>query len=348
MLRIQSFVEHDKPTSEESVSMNDDSLLDIKNLMTYFFTMEGVAKAVDGVNLSVSKGESVGIVGESGCGKSVTAFSVLQLIPQPPGKIVGGNIIFKGQDLLTLSEYDMRKIRGNNISMIFQEPMSSLNPLFTIGDQIQESLMLHKSMSKKESLEKAIDILRGVKIPAPEKCVMRFPHELSGGMRQRVMIAMALACEPALMIADEPTTALDVTIQAQIIDLISNLQEKMGMALILITHNLGLIAEMVTRVAVMYAGKVVEEATTRCLFENPRHPYTVGLLNSFPRIRDKLLHGKRRLAEIPGIVPSLYDLPKGCSFSERCSDVMDVCREKQPELKKVSDGHYCKCWRAEI
>lgn len=328
--------------------MTDSCLLKIKNLMTYFFTMDGVAKAVDGVDFSISRGESVGIVGESGCGKSVTAFSILQLVPTPPGKIVGGQILFNGQDLLKCSENDMRKIRGNYISMIFQEPMSSLNPLFTVGNQIQEILQLHRNLSRKESLERTIELLKGVKIPAPERCVSRYPHELSGGMRQRVMIAMALACEPALMIADEPTTALDVTIQAQIMDLMTKLQKELGMGLILITHNLGVIAEMVTRVAVMYAGKVVEEAGTQQLFEDPRHPYTIGLLKSFPRIGDKSRLGKRRLAEIPGVVPSLYDLPSGCSFSTRCLSVMDLCRERQPELKKISEGHYCKCWRAEI
>jgi oligopeptide/dipeptide ABC transporter ATP-binding protein len=328
--------------------VNDQTVLEIKDLKTYFFTYEGVAKAVDGVTYRLAKGEPLGVVGESGCGKSVTALSILRLIPVPPGKVVGGEILFKGQNLLKLPEDEMRKIRGNRISMIFQEPMTSLNPVFTVGNQIQETFKLHQGLSNKESLEKTVEMLKFVNIPTPEKCVARYPHELSGGMRQRVMIAMALACKPEILIADEPTTALDVTIQAQILDLMTKLKEELGMAIILITHNLGVIAEMVTRVLVMYAGKIVEEAKTKTLFENPRHPYTMGLLKSIPRLGDKFRIGKIRLAEIPGVVPSLYDLPTGCKFSTRCPSVMDICRQKEPELKEIGEGHYCSCWLTEL
>ena len=327
--------------------MSNQSVLDIQDLKTYFFTYEGVAKAVDGVSYRLAKGEPLGVVGESGCGKSVTALSVLRLIPVPPGKVVGGQILFKGQNLLSLPEDEMRKIRGNRISMVFQEPMTSLNPVFTVGNQIQETFRLHQGLSKKDSLEKTVEMLKFVNIPTPEKCVERYPHELSGGMRQRVMIAMALACKPEILIADEPTTALDVTIQAQILDLMTKLKEELGMAIILITHNLGVIAEMVRRVLVMYAGKIVEEAKTKTLFENPRHPYTMGLLKSIPRLGDKFRFGKIRLNEIPGVVPSLYDLPPGCKFSTRCPSVMDVCREHAPELKEIGEGHYCSCWLTE-
>ena len=327
--------------------MTNSTLLEIKDLKTYFFTYEGVARAVDGVSYQLAKGEPLGVVGESGCGKSVTALSVLRLIPVPPGKVVGGEILFKGQNLLRLPEDEMRKIRGNRISMIFQEPMTSLNPVFTVGNQIQETFKLHQGLSNKDSLDRTVEMLRFVNIPTPEKCVQRYPHELSGGMRQRVMIAMALACRPEILIADEPTTALDVTIQAQILDLMTKLKEELGMAIILITHNLGVIAEMVTRVLVMYAGKIVEEAKTKTLFESPRHPYTMGLLRSIPRLGDKFHFGKIRLAEIPGVVPSLYDLPPGCKFSTRCPSVMDLCREKEPELKEIGEGHYCSCWLME-
>ena len=327
--------------------MNDPVLLEIKDLKTYFFTYEGVAKAVDGVTYRLGKGEPLGVVGESGCGKSVTALSILRLIPIPPGKVVGGEIFFKGKNLLDLPEDEMRKIRGNRISMIFQEPMTSLNPVFTVGNQIQETFRLHQGLSKRESLEKTVEMLQFVNIPTPEKCVERYPHELSGGMRQRVMIAMALACRPEILIADEPTTALDVTIQAQILDLMTKLKEELGMAIILITHNLGVIAEMVKRVLVMYAGKIVEEAKTKTLFEDSQHPYTMGLLKSIPRLGDKFRLGKIRLTEIPGVVPSLYNLPPGCKFSTRCPSVMDICREKEPELKEIGEGHYCSCWLTE-
>ena len=324
--------------------MNDQRVLEIRDLKTYFFTYEGVAKAVDGVSYQLAKGEPLGVVGESGCGKSVTALSILRLIPIPPGKIVGGEILFKGKNLIDLSEEEMRKIRGNRISMIFQEPMTSLNPVFTIGNQIQETIKLHQGLSKRESLEKAIEMLRLVNIPSPERCVNQYPHELSGGMRQRAMIAMSLACNPEILIADEPTTALDVTIQAQILDLMNKLKEELGMAIILITHNLGVIAETVNRVLVMYAGKIVEEAKTKTLFENPQHPYTGGLLKSIPRLGDKVRHGKVRLSEIPGVVPSLYEIPSGCKFSTRCPSVMDICKEKEPELKEIEKGHFSACW----
>lgn len=329
-------------------SVKNEIILEIKNLKTYFYTYEGVAKAVDGVSYNLAKGEPLGVVGESGCGKSVTALSILRLIPVPPGKIVEGEILFKGKNLLGLTEDEMRKIRGNRISMIFQEPMTSLNPVFTIGNQIQETFQLHQSLSKKEALEKSIEMLRLVNIPTPERAVERYPHELSGGMRQRVMIAMALACSPEILIADEPTTALDVTIQAQILDLMNKLKEELGMAIILITHNLGVVAETAKRVIVMYAGKIVEEAETKTLFGNPKHPYTMGLLKSIPILGDKIRRGKIRLNEIPGVVPSLYELPPGCKFSTRCPSVMDICKEKEPELREVGKDHFSSCWLTEL
>lgn len=324
--------------------MKDERILEVRNLKTYFYTYEGVAKAVDGVCCHLAKGEPLGVVGESGCGKSVTALSILRLVPVPPGKIVGGEILFKGKNLLEFTEDEMRKVRGNRISMIFQEPMTSLNPVFTVGDQIQETLRLHQGLSKKETLEKSIEMLRRVDISSPEKAVERYPHELSGGMRQRVMIAMALACNPEILIADEPTTALDVTIQAQILDLMIKLKEELGMAIILITHNLGVVAETSKRVLVMYAGKIVEEAETKSLFINPKHPYTRGLLKSIPILGDKIRRGKVRLREIPGVVPSPHELPSGCKFSTRCPSVMDICREKEPELKETEKGHFSSCW----
>jgi oligopeptide/dipeptide ABC transporter ATP-binding protein len=324
--------------------VNDQKVLEIRNLKTYFYTYEGVAKAVDGISYQLAKGEPLGLVGESGCGKSVSALSILRLIPVPPGKIVGGEILFKGKNLLDLHEEEMRKIRGDRISMIFQEPMTSLNPVFTIGNQIQETFKLHQGLSTGEALEKTIEMLRLVNIPSPERCVKQYPHELSGGMRQRAMIAMALACNPEILIADEPTTALDVTIQAQILDLMIKLKEELGMAIILITHNLGVIVETVKRVLVMYAGKIVEEAKTKTLFEHPQHPYTMGLLKSVPRLGDKVRLGKVRLSEIPGVVPSLYELPPGCKFSTRCPWVMARCREEEPELKEVEEDHFNCCW----
>ena len=327
--------------------MNEQIILEIKNLKTYFYTYEGIAKAVDGISYQLAKGEPLGVVGESGCGKSVTALSILRLVPAPPGKIVGGEILFKGENLLDLTEDRMRKVRGNQISMIFQEPMTSLNPVFTVGNQIQETLQLHQGLSKKDALGKSIEMLRLVNIPSPEKAVGQHPHELSGGMRQRVMIAMALACNPEILIADEPTTALDVTIQAQILDLMNRLKEELGMAIILITHNLGVVAETTKRVIVMYAGKIVEEAETKTLFGNPQHPYTVGLLRSIPILGDKIRRGKVRLNEISGVVPSLYELPSGCKFSTRCPSAMEICKEEEPELNEIEESHFRSCWLTE-
>jgi len=317
-------------------------LLKIQNLHTYFFTDEGVAKAVDGVDLELEEGGTLGLVGESGCGKTVTALSIMRLIPDPPGKIVQGQISFNGTNLLTLSEAAMRKIRGRSISMIFQEPMTSLNPVFQIGDQISEVLQLHEGMSRKEAWNRSIEMLKIVGIPAPERRVMEYPHQLSGGMRQRAMIAMALACSPMLMIADEPTTALDVTIQAQILELINHLQKEKGMSVILITHNLGVIAETARRVAVMYAGRIVEYTDVRSIFGSPKHPYTQGLLKSIPRL-DEHHARKERLEAIPGLVPSLLDLPPGCKFSNRCKYVFDRCVE-EPPLIEAASGHLVRCW----
>jgi len=320
----------------------DKLLLKIRNLHTYFYTDDGVAKAVDGVDLELVEGGTLGVVGESGCGKSVTALSVMRLIPDPPGKIIQGKIVFGGKDLLTLSEAEMRKIRGRSISMIFQEPMTSLNPVFQIGDQISEVLTLHEGLSKKEAWNRSIEMLKMVGIPAAERRITEYPHQLSGGMRQRVMIAMALACSPKLMIADEPTTALDVTIQAQILELINRLQREKGMSVILITHNLGVIAETAQMVAVMYAGRVVEYTDVRTLFATPQHPYTQGLLKSIPRLDED--HAKKaKLEAIPGLVPSLLDLPPGCKFSNRCKYVFEKCGQ-EPPLEEVSTGHFVRCW----
>jgi peptide/nickel transport system ATP-binding protein/oligopeptide transport system ATP-binding protein len=317
-------------------------LLKIRGLHTYFFTDEGVAKAVDGVDLELEEGGTLGVVGESGCGKSVTALSIMRLIPDPPGKIVKGEITFNGIDLLNLSEAEMRKIRGRSISMIFQEPMTSLNPVFQIGDQISEVLRLHEGVSRKEAWNRSIEMLKMVGIPAPERRVSEYPHQLSGGMRQRAMIAMALACTPKVMIADEPTTALDVTIQAQILELMNSLQKEKGMSLILITHNLGVIAETARQVAVMYAGRIVEYTSVRSIFAAPKHPYTQGLLKSIPRLDEH--HGrKQKLEVIPGLVPSLLDLPVGCKFSNRCKYVFDRCVEEPPLLEPAS-GHLVRCW----
>jgi oligopeptide/dipeptide ABC transporter ATP-binding protein len=321
----------------------NDRLLDITGLQTYFYTEDGVSKAVDGVDYFVKRGETLGVVGESGCGKSVTALSIMRLIPQPPGKIVAGDILFEGQSLLKLSNQEIRKIRGNKISMIFQEPMTSLNPVFTIGFQIAEAIQLHQGLSKKEALDRSIEMLKLVGIPSPERRAHDYPHQLSGGMRQRAMIAMAISCNPKLLIADEPTTALDVTIQAQILDLMINLKKEFNAAIILITHNLGVIAETAARVVVMYAGKVVEEADVYTIFEQPRHPYTVGLLGSIPKIGPNVTK-KVRLQEIEGMVPVATHLPSGCLFHPRCFQVMDVCRQELPELKLHQKGHKVRCW----
>jgi len=319
-------------------------LLDIRGLRTQFFTDDGLARAVDGVSYSLEKGETVGVVGESGCGKSVTALSVLRLIPDPPGKIVDGEIVFEGTNLLELSAADMRRIRGNDISMIFQEPMTSLNPVFTIGNQITEAVRLHQGLNKRDALDKAVEALKLVGIPVPERRVHEYPHQLSGGMRQRAMIAMALSCNPKVLIADEPTTALDVTIEAQILDLMRTLQDELGTAIIMITHDLGVIAEMARKVVVMYAGKVVEQAPVERIFASPNHPYTQGLLQSLPRVDKDASGAKQRLQEIPGIVPSLLNLPTGCKFASRCPSVMPQCKEQEPPLEQVAGDHFSACW----
>lgn len=323
-------------------------LLQIKDLKAYFFTDEGVVRAVDGVSLSLLEGETLGIVGESGCGKSVTALSIMRLIPKPPGKIVDGAINFSDKgDLIKCTKHEMRRIRGNEISMIFQEPMTSLNPVFQIGNQIAEGIQLHQKVSKKEALDRATEMLKLVGISSPEKRIKDYPHQLSGGMIQRAMIAMALSCNPKLMIADEPTTALDVTIQAQILELLNKLKEQIGTSIILITHDLGVIAEMAHKVSVMYAGVVVENANVRKIFTKPLHPYTVGLLESIPR-GDRDAGKKTRLKTISGIVPSLLELPVGCRFSNRCSHVYEPCGQLEPPLapsnKTKEKDHLVRCW----
>ncbi len=318
-----------------------DKVLEVKELNTYFFTDEGVVKSVDGVSFHIDSEETLGIVGESGCGKSVTSLSIMQLVPNPPGKIVGGEILFQGDNLLKKTADQMRKIRGNDIAMIFQEPMTSLNPVYTIGDQIAEAVILHQKLSKREAFQRSVDMLRLVGIPSPERRAREYPHQMSGGMRQRVMIAMALSCNPRLLIADEPTTALDVTIQAQILDLMRKLKSEFHTAIMLITHDLGVVAEMTDRVAVMYAGKVVEECDTVDLFREPLHPYTVGLLESIPRLD---VGTQEKLHVIEGTVPNLLHLPQGCSFAPRCPKVMDICRQEAPILTEVSDGRKVSCW----
>jgi peptide/nickel transport system ATP-binding protein len=321
-------------------------VLDVKGLRTVFFTSSGLFKAVDDVSFSVRRGETLAIVGESGCGKSVTALSVMRLVPDPPGRIVGGSVTLEGIDLLSLDESEMRAIRGNRISMIFQEPMTSLNPVMRIGDQITEAVRLHRPMSRKEATAKAVEMLRLVRIPEAERRAQEYPHQLSGGMRQRAMIAMALACRPALLIADEPTTALDVTIQAQILALILELQKELGMGLVLITHDLGVVAQTAQRVIVMYAGRKVEEADVETLFASPRHPYTRGLMASIPSLPSLSTNADARLVEIPGMVPSLTNLPKGCAFAPRCELAIARCREEYPPLQAWGENHLAACWRA--
>ncbi len=321
----------------------NERMLEVRGLKTYFFTEDGVVKAVDGVDFYVNRGEVLGLVGESGCGKSVTSFSVMRLVGIP-GKIVEGEIIFDGRSLLELSESEMTRIRGNRISMIFQQPTSCLNPVFKVGDQISEVLDIHQSLGKEKGRERAIELLKMVGISEPEKRVDSYPHELSGGMAQRVMIAMALACVPELLIADEPTTALDVTIQAQILDVLSDMRAKMDTAIILITHDLGIVAEMCERVAVMYAGRVVEESDVNTIFAEPKHPYTVGLIGSVPVLGVV----KDRLDVIPGSVPNLVNLPPGCQFAPRCrarvEHNLEICTREEPQLKPVSPGHTVRCW----
>ncbi len=320
------------------------NLLEIKNLQTSFFTPRGVVKAVDGVSFGIESGETLGLVGESGCGKSVTALSIMQLVPQPQGRIVSGEILFEGQDLCRLTEKELGKIRGAKIGMVFQEPTTSLNPVYTVGNQIAEPIQLHLGLGKKQAWDMAAQMLQHVGIPSPRERLKDYPHQMSGGMRQRVMIAMALVCHPRLLIADEPTTALDVTIQAQILDLLKKLKKELGMAILLITHDLGIIADIAQRAAVMYAGKIVELAATNSLFAEPRHPYTEGLLRSIPRITEG--GSKRsRLAAIPGSVPDLLNLPPGCSFQERCTYKMEICAKQEPVLQAVAEGHLVSCWR---
>lgn len=319
-------------------------LLKIRNLKTVFSTTRGVIKAVDGVSLMLNAGETLGIVGESGCGKTMLALSVMRLIPAN-GQIAEGRVLFDGQDLLSLSEDEMREKRGRDIAMIFQEPMTSLNPVLRIGDQIAEAIRLHQHVGAKEALSLSVSLLGEVGISEPERRVKDYPHQLSGGMRQRVMIAMAMSCRPQLLLADEPTTALDVTIQAQILNLISDLKEKNNMAVILITHDLGVVAEAAQKVAVMYAGKVVETSDVKKLFARPLHPYTRGLIESRPSgCADTRADGETYLKTIPGTVPSLYDLPPGCRFSERCALVMDECRAREPELMEIEEGHFVSCF----
>lgn len=317
-------------------------LLEIKDLTTHFFTRAGVVKAVDNLSLRLQKNRVLGLVGESGCGKTVTALSVLNIIPYP-GKIISGNIFFEGRDLLTLEPKEMRNIRGAKISMIFQEPMTALNPVFTVGNQIAEVLITHLNVTKKQAMDSAIDLLRSVGIPSPEKRVHEYPHQMSGGMRQRVMISMAIACKPSLILADEPTTALDVTIQAHILELLAQIQQEMGMAMILVTHDLGLIAERAHDVAVMYAGRIVEQAETAELFANPLHPYTRGLMGSIPKPGEAR---KTRLRTIAGIVPRLHDLPAGCKFVQRCEVKSKWC-VAEPALVEVKAGHLVRCWETE-
>lgn len=324
---------------EQNPAGTKEKLLEVKNLSVSFETAVGEVRAVQDVSFDVQKGMTHCLVGESGCGKTVTSLSLLRLLPEPIGRIVSGELWFEGRNLLSLSHSEMRRIRGRRISMIFQEPMSSLNPVFRVGSQIMEAIKIHQSLSNRDAREQAIELLRMVGISAPEKRVDDYPHQLSGGMRQRVMIAMALSCHPSVLIADEPTTALDVTVQAQILDLLRDLQQKTGMGLILITHDLGIVAEMAEQVSIMYAGQVVESGSVRDIFENPASPYTRGLLNSIPT------RGKSRLEAIPGIVPNLLQLPKGCRFQDRCSLVGSDCREAEPELKPVAPGHLARCFR---
>jgi oligopeptide/dipeptide ABC transporter ATP-binding protein len=317
------------------------ALLEVQDLRTYFYTDEGVARAVDGVSFSLERGEALGIVGESGSGKSVTSLSILRLVPEPPGRIMpGSSVRLWGEELLALPERRMRRVRGNDIAMIFQEPMTSLNPVYPVGEQIAEALRVHRRVGKREALERAVELLRLVGIANPEERVHAYPHHLSGGMRQRVMIAMALACEPDILIADEPTTALDVTIQAQILELIDELRQRLGMAVLLITHDLGVVAEVCDRVVVMYAGQVMEEGTVEQIFRDPRHPYTEGLLAAIPRLGEPV----ERLRVIPGTVPSATSWPRACRFHPRCPYGWDLCVNAGPDLFEADPGHYSRCW----
>ena len=323
---------------------SSDRLLEVTDLKTYFDTDEGVVKAVDGVSFHIDRGETLAVVGESGSGKSVTSLSVMRLIPTPPGRIASGAMTFEGQDLVKKSEREMRRIRGNDISMIFQEPMTSLNPVYTVGDQIAEAIVLHQGKSYREAMKLAVEMLDLVGIPEPGKRVKNYPHQMSGGMRQRVMIAMALSCGPKLLIADEPTTALDVTIQAQILDLMRKLQREIGMSILFITHDLGVVAEMADRVVVMYAGRAVEEGDVNDIFARPQMPYTLGLMNSIPRV-DRAAEHQERLEAIPGNVPNPLYLPEGCAFHPRCRFAIDACKAAIPPLEDAGEGHMVRCIR---
>ncbi|MGZ5124713.1 MAG: ABC transporter ATP-binding protein [Burkholderiales bacterium] len=335
--------------SQRPAPMATTNVLEVEGLKTYFFVRQGIVKAVDDISFALKAGEKLAIVGESGCGKSMTALSILRLVPDPPGRIVAGSVRIDGKDLLKLSESEMRKVRGNQISMIFQEPMTSLNPLLSIGNQIGEVFMFHENVSRRAAFERAIDLLKLVKIPEAARRAKEYPHQLSGGMRQRAMTAMALACNPKVLLADEPTTALDVTIQAQILDLILELQERLGTAVVLITHDLGVVAETAQRVIVMYGGRKVEEATVDDLFDRPRHPYTHGLLAAVPRLAT--VSGEQReharLTEIAGMVPALVNLPKGCTFAPRCPFATDLCRSEFPPYEAKAPGHMAACWHSE-
>jgi len=325
-----------------------EAVLQVENLKTSFYTRDGVVRAVDGVSFDLHRGETLCIVGESGCGKSVTALSILGLLPTPPAKIEHGRVLFHGEDLVQQTEARMREIRGNKISMIFQEPMTSLNPVMTVGKQIAEALLLHQKMSRQQAQERALEILDLVQISEAARRIKQYPHELSGGMRQRVMIAMALACNPAVLIADEPTTALDVTIQAQILNLMLDLKERLGTAIIMITHDLGVVAETAQNVVVMYAGRKVEQASVESLFEQPLHPYTRGLLSSIPSINKKAsLTEQAELHEIPGVVPNLIEPIAGCAFADRCSMAQDQCRAESPPFTELISGHFAACWRSQ-
>ncbi len=325
---------------------NSERLLDVRGLKTYFDTDEGTVKAVDGVSFHIDKGETLAVVGESGSGKSVTSLSIMRLIPNPPGRIAGGEMLFAGQDLVKKTEREMRQIRGNDISMIFQEPMTSLNPVYTVGDQIAEAIVLHQGKTQKQAMKMAAEMLELVGIPEPGKRVKNFPHQMSGGMRQRVMIAMALSCGPQLLIADEPTTALDVTIQAQILELMKKLQQEIGMSILFITHDLGVVAEIADRVVVMYSGRAVEEGNVIPIFTEPKMPYTMGLLNSVPRV-DKAAEHQARLEAIPGNVPNPLYLPEGCAFHPRCKFAIDDCKKDIPSLVDAGNGHMVRCVRHE-
>ena len=322
----------------------DADLLEVRGLVTEFRSRAGTFRAVDDISFAIGRGEVLGIVGESGCGKSVTSLSIMRLVPSPPGHLAAGQILFEGEDLLKKPPDEMRRIRGDDISMIFQEPMTSLNPVYTVGDQIIEAILLHRSLPMAQARDLAIEMLRRVRIPSPETRIDTFPHELSGGMRQRVMIAMALACEPKLLIADEPTTALDVTIQAQILDLMRDLRRETGTAIILITHDLGAVAELADRVVVMYAGQIVEDATVDKLFADPQHPYTLGLLGSIP----KLHLDEAALLTVEGMIPDPYDMPSGCKFHPRCPFADQRCRSEVPPMRQLSDGHGVACWRVPL